>query len=172
MKTRENGENGEKKLENPQTQRFERENGKLKESMMKRKKIYIDRSKWRTGGIPTTIKESGARKAYRTGKGRTQLQNKEGYMCCLGFIINQSCPNADIELATDPNDTNEIIPGLTILDQFSYTKCIRNTDLSGLAMLINDDCTLTPRKKELKLRTLFKDSPYQLVFEGEYTEYE
>ena len=123
---------------------------------MPRKKIIIDRSKWRTGDDGENA----------TGKGMTQLINKQGYKCCLGFIAQQAGPRQALKEIGEPCDCQKHVPHLTETDEYDN---FENTELASDAININDDEDTTPRQKEKELRTLFKDSPYQLVFEGEYT---
>jgi len=123
---------------------------------MPRKKIIINRSKWRTGDHGENA----------TGKGMTQLINKQGYKCCLGFIAQQAGPRQALTDKCEPNGCQRPIVGLTCIDEYND---FDNSELANDAMSVNDDEDTTPRQKEKKLRTLFKDSPYQLVFEGEYT---
>lgn len=123
---------------------------------MPREKITIDRSKWRTGDHGENA----------TGKGETALINKQGYKCCLGFVAQQAGPRQALKGIGEPSGCQKHIKGLTVVNQYNNFK---NTQLTFNAMNINDDESTTPRQKEKKLRTLFKNSPYQLVFEGEYT---
>ena len=129
---------------------------------MARKKIYIDRSKWRTG--PSDIYEAEIGE-HVTGKGQTQLLNSQGYKCCLGFVCQQAGPRQRIRGKGDPYALEKPVEGLSIRDVVNMIQ----TPLTNKAMYINDDGATTPRQKERLLRSLFKDSPYQLVFEGEYT---
>ena len=129
---------------------------------MARKKIYIDRSKWRTG--PSEIEEV-ERGEHITGKGQTQLLNSQGYRCCLGFVCQQAGPRQRTRGMGDPYALKKPVEGLSIRG----VTHIMHTSLTNEAIAINDDGATTPRQKERLLRSLFKDSPYQLVFEGEYT---
>lgn len=119
---------------------------------MEKKKIIIDKSKWRTG-------EYGE---YQTGAGSTYLLNPEGYMCCLGFICNQmGAPENDLRKCGEPSDLHEEIEGLCSSDNFGD---MYNSTLSEEAILINDDEFSTVEEKIDKLHKLFKDSPYELEF--------
>jgi len=131
--------------------------------MAKRKKIYIDRSKWRTGC--TDLKFLGD--AHATGRGNTELINSQGFKCCLGFICQQAGPRQKLTGKCNPGSLDREVPAVAI--KSPWDGLLTGTSLTRKAMTINDDETTTARTKERKLRSLFKDSPYQLVFEGEYT---
>ena len=120
-----------------------------------RKKIQIDRSKWRTGKDGKT----------KTGRGETALLNNEKYKCCLGFICEQVAPWEDIELMGEPDEIDEVIEGLT--EEHDGLSPV-NSELTNQAMSVNDDEETTPQEKETKLTELFKESPYELIFTGEY----
>ena len=139
---------------------------------MGKKRIFIDRAKWRTGG------DAGDRVAQF---GRTDLRNTLGYCCCLGFIVAQTRPEIPILGIEDPEDcrctieglTYEVASELTILgieDQEKVAGRIRNTKLVWAAIRINDEATLTNAQREQQLLELFEDSPYELEFVGEYNE--
>lgn len=130
--------------------------------MPKRKKIYIDRSKWRTGQMELRHLEAGQ---HATGKGDTRLINPQGYKCCLGFVCQQAGPRQKLTDKFDPKNLGEPVPGLSFRD----VDDMQLTKLSKQAINVNDDEMTTAKQKKQKLRSLFKDSPYQLVFEGEYT---
>jgi hypothetical protein len=118
--------------------------------------LIIDRSKWRTGSH---------------GKGITQLLNKEGYMCCLGFRCYQmGIPKKDLlgKKAPCSLSKNWEIPDLVDIS----LGC--NTDLSQDAILINDKHTLindkqsTNKDREKQLTKLFSDYGITVEFTGSY----
>lgn len=117
--------------------------------------LKIDRSKWRTGG------NWGK---HRTGEGDTELLNKEGYMCCLGFRCNQlGVPKKDLLGVSSPRETKwEVIPDL--LDDLTYFNTIFCQD----AMSINDDKNLTPKKREERIKKHFAKKKTRVVFTGKY----
>lgn len=112
-------------------------------------KFIIDRSKWRTGSLSDV----------RTGLGNTVLKNHEGYMCCLGFICEQSgCKDIMYRLSPYALDNPP-----SFLSQNN-----RDTKLTNDAMSINDDGEITPEEKEKVLTKLFKEHGIELEFVGEY----
>ena len=133
--------------------------------------IRIDRSKWRTGG-ELEPKHFGAPKVVNedniTGKGSTCLLNDDGYMCCLGFVSIQACPEHNYLDVGEPCEVDSFdeIHGLT--EDYHEGEHCSNTSLTEDAMMINDDNSTTPQEKEVKLKVLFEDSPYELEFYGEY----
>ena len=125
--------------------------------MTSKLKVTIDRAKWRCGG------DGGPN---GNGAGDTQLLNDSGYMCCLGFIAREA--NSDLELlgASEPDDLKEPIWGLSIPKPGSVR--LKNTKLTFDAIRVNDDEELSFEEREAKLLELFKDSPYELEFVGQY----
>ena len=119
-------------------------------------KVTIDRAKWRTG-------DDGL---CRTGLGRTQLRNKEGFQCCLGFIVAQTRPELPILGIEDPEGCACTIEGLT----YEVAGWPRNTKLVLDAMTVNDNKYISLAEREQWLLELFEDSPYELEFVGEYNE--
>jgi hypothetical protein len=128
--------------------------------MSERIKVVIDRAKWRTGGAAGG-EGAGARMAQF---GSTQLRNKEGFQCCLGFIVAQTRPEIPILGIEDPENCGCIIEGLT----YEVAGWPQNTNLTMDAIKINDESTLTNAQREQQLLELFKDSLYELEFVGEY----
>lgn len=116
--------------------------------------ITIDCSKWRTG---RWFEEA-------TGKGETLLLNKEGYMCCLGFVTKYLRPDIDISGKCGPACCQTDIPYLTQKDddELEYI----TTDLSEQAMGINDG-PMSFEEKKRALSELFSTVGIYLKFEGE-----
>lgn len=116
-------------------------------------KFVIDRSIWRCG-------QDSENKA---GEGKTQMLNKEGYMCCLGQISRQLG-------VSDENLLNEYKPG--DVEGFEGNILVeahfQNTELSIDAMPINDDVETTKEEKEKLLIDLFVEHDVELTFTGEY----
>ena len=115
--------------------------------MSKKIEVVIKRSKWRTG-------YEGENK---TGRGDTQLLNKQGFKCCLGFIC----------LTVRPKTSK--VSGLHNPFQCDFPvqdlKCgIYDTYLTTDAITINDDESTTQKQKEIALKKLFKYSCYKLKF--------
>lgn len=128
--------------------------------MPNKTKVIIDRSKWRTGGNSDIA----------TGEGNTLLLNAEGYQCCLGFVCEAAgVPRKKMRGWCLPNSVNTVVEGLTeLLDVGSHDEFV-DTKLADAAVGINDNGVMPPAEKEQKLLELFKDSPYELEFVGEYS---
>lgn len=126
--------------------------------MSEKIKVVIDRAKWRTGG---DVRPSGW--------GETALRNKNGFQCCLGFCVKAFDPKLPLTGRGDPAHLGVFIPGLASnFVRTSFVPSFTNTRLAMRAMAINDDTTISRRQREAKLLRLFKNSPYQLKFVGEY----
>lgn len=124
--------------------------------------IVIDRSKWRTGDED---RDNG------TGIGDTVLKNKEGFLCCLGFMTEQLEPEYELKpYHSMPSSCQTSIPHLSYTDYipFSKFKTQKNTLLSIQASRINDDCSTTPEEKEGLLKELFKGI-FNLEFINEFS---
>ena len=118
--------------------------------------VVIDRSKWRTGGCSK----------HATGQGDTNLQNEEGYMCCLGFVCKSH--KTKTKGISSPGFVDRKIPLLTKKDYVWNN--YEDTQLSEEAMMINDDHNTTRQEKESKLKKLFKGK-LKLVFKGRSVKY-
>jgi len=105
-----------------------------------------------------TIKEKKWRCGADHGKGLTQLKNREGYMCCLGFATGQLKPKISLINLSVPSDTECKIPKLT-----KFKKCI-DTRFAQEAMNINDDENITHEERKEKLVSLFRKNGLKLVF--------
>lgn len=117
-------------------------------------KVTINRSKWRTG------------LAYEiaTGPGFTELLNPSGGQCCLGFICEATgVPRTRLLHLKKPSELMAEVDGLVDRCDGDY----EDTELTNKAIDINDG-DLDPSEKEQKLLELFKNSPYELEFVGEY----
>lgn len=121
--------------------------------------VIIDRARWRSG-------DNGQ---YMTGAGNTELLNKAGCMCCLGFIASTVCPNLCILSVSDPSMVGASIPELNKPVPCSDGSVdYVHTPLADKAIEINDDPGLPTLDREELLTELFKDSMYTLVFAGKY----
>jgi hypothetical protein len=129
--------------------------------MSEKIKVTIDRSKWRTGGFGPNA----------TGSGITELRNKHRFQCCLGFCVKAFNSRLPITGMSEPRLLGVDITGLTEDLSLSFKAYKKNTQLANRAMQINDDMQISRRQREAKLLRLFKNSPYQLEFVGEYREY-
>jgi hypothetical protein len=124
----------------------------------KKIKVVIDRSKWRTGG---DVRPSGW--------GDTELRNKNGFQCCLGFCVKAFDPKLPITGRAEPANLGVFIPSLASNFVSNWVApSFTNTPLAIRAMAINDDPEISHRQREAKLLRLFKNSPYQLKFVGKY----
>jgi hypothetical protein len=129
--------------------------------MSEKIKVLIDRSKWRCG-------DDGRERA---GVGSTKLLNREGYMCCLGFITRAVYPDLRIQDVLYPMNLGCIVPGLSEKGTFcDGPDALTDTELTMRAVSINDSKRLTREGREQQLLELFEDSPYALEFVGEYNE--
>ena len=122
------------------------------------RKFTIDRSTWRTG-------QDGENK---TGEGPTLLHNHQGFMCCLGQISLQcGIPKDKLTGITpaqiDPEYKHKVLDIGLLQDPIQ-----RSSQLSILAMNINDLKGTTPTQKEEHLIELFKKENLELEFVGEY----
>ncbi|MEN6290811.1 MAG: hypothetical protein ABFD07_02185 [Methanobacterium sp.] len=129
--------------------------------MKKKYKVVIDRSKWRTGSNGDNA----------TGKGNTFLLNKEGFKCCLGFITQQITKKGVLNLS-EPNECEFSVPFLNkITEEEFYEPFYCNTELSDMAIGINDSSNTTMKEKEKQLKELFKNTPISLTFKGKAVPY-
>lgn len=102
--------------------------------------LTIDRRKWKTGDFVEGNEE------YHGSGIVTQLKNDEGFMCCLGFRCHQLGVSSKLLLNnTAPND----IKGWSIPDLITGNG--RNSAFTNKAMTINDDESLTHKKREEKI---------------------
>ena len=136
---------------------------------MRKIKVVIDRSKWRTG----------ANSLNKTGEGSTYLLNEEGFMCCLGFCMNASkVAKKDLLRATRPSFILNLTKDGEAISRMlrsngvrslvkGYNKTFDSSYLAVRAISINDNSS-TPKEKEQRLLELFKDSVFDIEFTGEY----
>lgn len=111
------------------------------------KKFTVRRSKWRRGG------------PKHVDKGITSLLNRQGYMCCLGFAINQICkiPKKDL--------LEEAFPSHVFENKSTFTDedgC--NNDLAKRAIDINDYSKISDKIREERLTALFKKHDIKVTF--------
>lgn len=100
--------------------------------------LYLDLSKWRCGedgGLDNEL-----------GKGETILENKKGYMCCLGQFCKQiGVPSFSLKQVGAP---------LCLEDEYNHPFFI---SISDRAMKINDYTDSTIKEKVNKLTALCKE---------------
>lgn len=115
-------------------------------------KFIIDYSKWRAGGAGR----------YQIGEGETQLLNDEGFMCCLGQVTLQICPEMKKE---------DILGYCTPAGQLKQIKYLTNnfgsvcnSRLTRDAMEINDEADLETKKRIERLSGLFIMNGHALEF--------
>jgi hypothetical protein len=129
------------------------------------KTITIDRAKWRCGGKENLHSAKG--------KGDTQLENEQGFCCCLGFATKQIAPMARTLCVGNPMRSVELsgveIPYLTE-QRYSLYKgyYIGGTDFTFDCMRINDDYRIAQEERERLLIAEFAKQGLELVFEGEF----
>lgn len=124
---------------------------------MEKDYLIIDRSKWRTGEGSFS----------ETGKGDTQLLNKQGFMCCLGFRCNQmGIPKKDLlnkgtpEALADLYNIADLIEG----DEDGWG----NTKFAKEAVHLNDSIRLTSKEREKAIEEHFATIDITVQFKGKY----
>lgn len=121
--------------------------------------LIIDRSKWRTGGDHSD---------NTTGKGDTQLLNKQGFMCCLGFRCNQmGIPKKHLLQQGVPSHLADLydIPDLISGDDYDGWEDTKFTDE---AVRINDDEYITSKEREKAIKEHFATIGVIVQFKGKY----
>jgi hypothetical protein len=123
-----------------------------------KRKVVVDRSKWRFGGDIKNVKY-----------GWTMLLNERGFKCCLGFAIQQleGVPEHEMLNLKDPADLNKRMKDLTIL---IGPESIVNSGLSNELMMLNDNRRLTHQEREEKIYEAGKEHGILFEFVGEYPE--
>ncbi len=124
-----------------------------------RKKLIVNRSKWRSGDGMTQKRSSG--------KGEIRLLNNEGYMCCLGFACKQFGDLEDKHIL-HLDSPKQAYTAIEKLSNHVFHDCVQNTSLSKQAMTINDDSLLTREEREKELKALFSKFHVDLSFVGKY----
>lgn len=107
--------------------------------------LILDFETWRAGG--GTIYQSHENKI---GEGRTELCNKEGFMCCLGQWALQSGFDQGQVMGNDEpadlsNQQREVFEKFSSYNENKGGYC--NTKLSDDCMTINDDNSTTYQEK-------------------------
>ena len=125
-------------------------------------KFTIDRAIWLNASAPY-------------GMGSTLLHNKQGNMCCLGFVCEQlGVPRENLTGVDTPGllDLEELpdslAESLSLLRQGAST----DTELSSSAMDLNDSDDYTPVEREKLLSQLFRNYGHELEFTGAYPDAE
>jgi hypothetical protein len=128
-------------------------------------KLVIDRATWRVGGF------KGARNIRY---GNTELLNKEGMKCCLGFLATE-CGYTDKEIygvvspwelkTHDLGDKEGYFDKLVSKDHEDF-----HTDFGAHAIQLNDHSSLSDEERERDLKELFKKNGIDVEFIGEYDE--
>ena len=127
---------------------------------MQNNKLILDYSKWRCGGDNKT--------PNRLGEGDTNMENNEGFRCCLGQFSLQLLPSlksTDILIAGMPCDLSEPVSLLSYYleyDGVNEDPNLKNTDLAESAIYINDAQTTTPQDKIVLLKELFLKSGFEI----------
>lgn len=124
-----------------------------------RMKFTIDRRKWRCG-------HEGQ---YQRGRGDTAMLNEEGFMCCLGHCalqIDPEMPSDDLLGIAEPAELDDELMPLSELSDDNGWTC--NTELSDLAIEINDNDSFDDATREAKLAALFAEHGHQIEFTNEY----
>lgn len=125
--------------------------------------VVIDRSKWRCGGEGVG----------RIGEGSTELLNKEGYMCCLGFACLRAGLSKKTILRVARPDSEELVierhrsvpQKLTAVNLYSTSGDI---EWVNKAINNNDSKSFTPKEREYRIKQNFKTGGHTVEFVGEY----
>jgi len=117
-------------------------------------RLIIDRGLWRTG----------ADSKNKTGFGTTFLLNKEGFMCCLGFCVQQlGIKEDDLKGKALPSSLNNPKIGSLLLNERGF-----DNEFTKIAVSINDDESITSQEREAKLILHFKEEGIDIIFTGQY----
>jgi hypothetical protein len=130
-----------------------------KKVLVKPKRVVINRSKWAVG-------------AFESQLGPTELLNRRGNMCCLGFVCYAAgVGSRDLLNRSLPSAMALVVPALTRLGVRDDDTGVCQTNLTVNAAEVNDTDpeTLSLHAREKKLRALFRKSGIQLVFKGKYS---
>lgn len=123
----------------------------------------IDRSKWRRGGDLQ----------LESIWGQTQLLNREGNMCCLGFVcIKDGFKKKDILEVADPSDIDpdfaDVCTSITLKVHSDEDGIyFHSSELTREAININDSEYISEEQREQQLKTLFKKYGHTIIFIGE-----
>ncbi len=119
--------------------------------------LIIDRKKWRTGGASFTEKV-----------GPTQLLNREGYMCCLGFYSLQVGNKTEEEILnmTCPYQVEDKTGIESLVTQYNGDGV--NSSFAHDAIEINDNDLISNEDREQRLIELFKGEGIEISFINEY----
>ena len=104
------------------------------------------------------------------GRSPSQLRNKAGSMCCLGFLARDCGASVkDIEEKSTPGNTTGIgikwpQKILRKAGHYSYDFTELNTTLSHEIMRVNDNKNLPLAEKQSELKKLFLQIGYRLTF--------
>jgi hypothetical protein len=103
------------------------------------------------------------RSKWLRGNRISMLRNHTGEMCCLGFAIKQisKVSNSKITLKYGPSG---------VFTKKSFLTCtthgdVSNNNLASKAIKINDNPVITDSEREEKLKDLFQENGYNIVFE-------
>lgn len=117
----------------------------------------INRAKWRSGGEDDNM----------TGHGVTELQNKEGYRCCLGFAcLAAGFKVDDILRHGEPGSIGDGV--LKGKKSVLINEEGGNSTFSTEAISINDCMGYTREAREERLIRLGKKHQVEIKFKGKY----
>ena len=140
--------------------------------METKKKVIIDRSKWRFGGDSETNFQSPQGEVLDLNflLGNTELKNEQNFMCCLGFACNQllGVPDNELEGVATPCEINEEYLTNDTLFTYEVEDLKLDSKFVNMAIRLNDEDVFTHSEREEKLIELFAEQGVELVFEGEY----
>lgn len=121
------------------------------------KELILDEATWRCGNCSGNSNN-------RRGEGPTRLLNDEGFMCCLGQFalqLDSLLKEDKLNRCSTPSSLNRAIDLLT---RVLGNGMVMDSNLSKMAMSINDDSDTTIEQKVEKLSSLFEEFGYKIVF--------
>lgn len=121
------------------------------------KPFYLSLSKWRCGDNGVNM----------LGTGYTELENKDGFMCCLGQGLKQFDRSTNIFQLDEPKDTSTrrrlfVTYIREDMEDESFGTW-DNSDFSVDAMYVNDELDLTTPERIVALEFLLQGEGYRLV---------
>jgi len=125
---------------------------------MKKKPILsftVDTKKWRCGSFAIFADNA-------LGEGTTELLNKEGYKCCLGFACQQAGYKGKLREIMTPGGLKQPIEGLSYRSDLDNK--ITHTEFTVHAMRINDSTVTTVEEKKAALIALGKKHNIEVKF--------
>lgn len=119
------------------------------------KKLTLDYSKWRCGGIAEQMLSNNV-----LGAGLTALHNQEGFECCIGqFCLQCGATIGDIIDIGEPADLDKFISPFN--NEINEGRFV-NSKLSNDLIRINDHAFTTPEQKIQEISNLLAEHYIEL----------